>query len=230
MIFKRLQEYLPEFVYGGIDGSVTTFAVVAGAAGANLDSSVVIILGMANLIADGFSMSVGSYLSHQSERHHYEKQRRLEHWEVNYNPEEGKAEIQEIFYKKGFRGTLLDQIVVQITSNKDLWVDTMMKEELEMTPTGKSSFSMGLSTFISFVVVGLIPLLVYVLDYFTPLRINLFVWSSGLTFLAFTFIGILKSYVAERSILRGVAETLLLGVAAAVLAYGIGNWLEQIVR
>ena len=58
--------YLKEFVYGGIDGSVTTFAVVAGATGANMSSGVIIVLGFANLIADGFSMSVGNYLSEKS--------------------------------------------------------------------------------------------------------------------------------------------------------------------
>ncbi|NQZ77823.1 MAG: VIT1/CCC1 transporter family protein, partial [Ekhidna sp.] len=77
---NRFQEYLGEFVYGAIDGSVTTFAVVAGSAGANLDSAVVIILGFANLIADGFAMSVGSYLSNKSEKESYEKHKAVEYW------------------------------------------------------------------------------------------------------------------------------------------------------
>ncbi|MGH9856666.1 MAG: VIT1/CCC1 transporter family protein, partial [Acidobacteriota bacterium] len=64
---KHLEDYLSEFVYGGIDGAVTTFAVVAGATGANFSVKVILVLGFANLIADGFSMSVGSYLSTESE-------------------------------------------------------------------------------------------------------------------------------------------------------------------
>ncbi|MDX1939959.1 MAG: VIT1/CCC1 transporter family protein [Saprospiraceae bacterium] len=228
MRIKELQRFLPEFVYGGIDGSVTTFAVVAGAAGAGLESPVIIILGFANLIADGFSMSVGSYLSNQSERHHYEKYHRLENHEVLHNPEEGKEEIREIYYQKGFRGELLDKIVTHITSNEKLWVETMMREELKMLPADKSPFALGLSTFISFVLIGLIPLLVYVIDYIQPLGINLFYWASGLTSAAFVFIGVLKSYVNERSIIRGVSETLLLGIIAAALAYLVGDVLEQI--
>jgi len=229
LIIKQLQQYLPEFVYGSIDGSVTTFAVVAGAAGAGLDSSVVIILGFANLIADGFSMSVGSYLSNQSDQHNYEKHKKREIWEVHYNPEEGREEVRAIFQKKGLEGALLEQVVHAITSDKKIWVDTMMKEELEMLPAAKSPFSMGLSTFISFVLIGLIPLSVYVLDYFNPLTINLFAWSSALTLMAFAIIGILKSYVTERSMIRGVLETILLGVAAAALAYATGYWLERLI-
>lgn len=225
---KHLQQYLPEFVYGGIDGSITTFAVVAGAAGAGLESSVVIILGFANLIADGFSMSVGSYLSNKSDQHNYEKHKRREIWEVHYNPEEGREEVRTIFQKKGLEGELLEQVVEVVTSNKDIWVDTMMKDELEMTPTGKSPFSMALSTFIAFVLVGLVPLLIYVMDYLQTLQVNLFFWSSTFTLFTFVLIGILKSYITEHSIIRGIIETLLLGVIAAALAYWTGFALENL--
>src|SRR3989344_3143159 len=61
------RKYLPEFVYGGIDGAVTTFAVVAGAVGATLSPAIVLILGFANLLADGFSMAVSNYLSTKSQ-------------------------------------------------------------------------------------------------------------------------------------------------------------------
>lgn len=229
MKINNLQRFLPEFVYGAIDGSVTTFAVVAGAAGAGLESSVVVILGFANLIADGFSMSVGSYLSNKSDLHNYEKHRRREVWEVHHNPEEGKEEVRAIFQKKGLEGELLEKVVEAVTADKEIWVDTMMKDELEMLPTSKSPFSMGLSTFLSFILVGIVPLGVYVVDYFNPLTINLFVCSSVFTLLAFLLIGVLKSYVTERSIVRGVLETVLLGVTAAVLAYGVGYWLERLV-
>ena len=68
MLYKRVEKYLSQLVYGGIDGIVTTFAVVAASVGASLSSSVVIILGLANLIADGISMGISSYLSEKSER------------------------------------------------------------------------------------------------------------------------------------------------------------------
>jgi VIT1/CCC1 family predicted Fe2+/Mn2+ transporter len=217
-------------VYGGIDGSVTTFAVVAGSAGANLDSSIIIILGFANLIADGFSMSVGSYLSNKSETENFEKHEQIEYWEIENIPESEREEIRKIYRDKGFEGELLEDVVSVITSDKDRWVDVMMKEELGMMQLSKSPLAMGLVTFFSFIIVGFIPLLIYVIDYFTiPPMHNLFGTSILLTSIAFIFIGLLKAVVNEKSILKGIGETLLLGSAAAILAYYVGNFLEKII-
>lgn len=227
-LIYRFQDYLGEFVYGGIDGAVTTFAVVAGAAGANLNSGVVIILGFANLIADGFSMSVGSFLSTKSEIQNYNKHKKIEYWEVDHLPEKEREEIREIYRNKGFEGDLLEKVVDTITSDKDRWVDVMMKEELFMQEETKSPFKMAGTTFISFIILGFIPLIAYVYDYLVPGKnINLFLVSSVLTTLAFTFIGFLKSYVTQTNKLRGILETLLLGGIAAVLAYFVGDVLEQ---
>ncbi len=227
--FGKFSDYLGEFVYGGIDGSVTTFAVVAGAAGAGLESNVVIILGFANLLADGFAMSVGSYLSKKSEQQNYEKHKKVEYWEVDHLPEKEKEEVRDIYRAKGFEGELLEQVVEVITSDKDRWVDVMMKEELEMMEEQRSPLAMGAVTFASFVTIGLIPLLVYVYDYFSPLSADLFVVSSVMTSAAFLLIGWLKTYVTQTSRWKGMLETLALGAAAAVLSYVVGNWLEQLI-
>ncbi len=226
----RFQDYLGEFVYGGIDGSVTTFAVVAGAAGANLESSVVIILGFANLIADGFAMSVGSYLSTKSEKQNYEKHKAIEYWEVDNLPEREREEIREIYAEKGFEGELLDQVVDTITANKDRWVDVMMKEELEMAEETKSPIAMGGVTFLSFLLFGFVPLLIYVLDFLNPVGNDLFLIASILTSGCFITIGLLKSLVTATSKMRGIIETLLLGGAAATVSYFVGDFLEQLVR
>ena len=225
-IVNRFQDYLGEFVYGGIDGSVTTFAVVAGAAGAQLDSAVVIILGFANLIADGFAMSVGSYLSTKSERENFEKHKAIEYWEVDNLPEKEREEIREIYQSKGFEGELLEQVVDVITADKDRWVDTMMKEELEMLSENKSPVAMASVTFISFFIFGFIPLLVYVLDYSINLEGRLFLMSSIMTSIVFALIGYLKAVVNQVKVLRSVLETLFLGSAAAALAYAVGDILE----
>jgi vacuolar iron transporter family protein len=230
-LFARAQDYLGEFVFGGIDGSVTTFAVVAGAAGASLEPPVVIILGFANLLADGFSMSVGSYLSAKSERDNYEKHRRVEYWEVENLPEAERQEIRDIFAAKGFQGELLDQITEVITADKDRWVDVMMKDELGLVPNHKQPLLMAATTYASFLLVGLVPLLPYVADYLVDLPDRkVFVASCGLTMLAFAGVGLLKTYVTETPRWRGVAETVLLGASAAALAYWVGAWLESWLR
>ncbi|QTN37699.1 VIT1/CCC1 transporter family protein [Cryomorphaceae bacterium] len=226
---RRFQDYLGEFVYGGIDGSVTTFAVVAGSVGAGLDTAVIIILGFANLIADGFAMSVGAFLSTKSEIQNYEKHKKIEYWEVDNLPEKERAEIREIYEAKGFEGELLEQVVDVICADRDRWVDVMMKEELEMQEETKSPFAMGAVTFVSFILVGLIPLLVYVYDYAADgLELDLFAWSCVMTGGAFVLIGYLKARVTENDILRSIAETLFLGAAAAILSYVVGNYLERL--
>lgn len=225
--FGKLQEYLREFVYGGIDGAVTTFAVVAGGFGANLDTGIIIILGFANLFADGFSMSVGAYLSAKSEAENYKKHQDIEYWEVDNLPEIERQEIREIYEAKGFRGELLEKVVDQICSDKDLWVAEMMKDELNMMEDTKSPFRIGLATLVSFILVGFIPLMVYLWDFFSEVQINIFLWTGVLTGTAFMLIGWLKSIVNQTSALRSIAETVLLGLLAALVAYYVGDLLEN---
>lgn len=228
--FGKFQDYLGEFVYGGIDGSVTTFAVVAGSAGAGLDSAIIIILGFANLIADGFAMSVGSYLSSKSEQQRYDKHKAIEYWEIEHLRDREVEEVKEIYEKYGFEGELLERVVEHMTADNDRWVDIMMKEELEMQEDGRSPFRIGLATFVSFIALGLIPLVIYVVDLLNPQESNLFLISSVLTGITFLGIGYLKSYVTDNSKWRGMLETLLLGGAAALLSYFIGDWIEQLVQ
>lgn len=226
----RYQDFLGEFVYGGIDGSVTTFAVVAGSAGADLDISIILILGLANLLADGFSMSVGAYLSTKSSRENYEKHRRSEYREIQEIPDSEREEIRQIYRKKGFEGELLEQVVDVITADKDRWVDVMMKDELEMIPEQKSPVSIAAITYISFITVGLVPLMTYLFNMDSGASLNrLFLISCILTSLTFVAIGLLKAVVTETSRIRGIMETLLLGGSAAAVSYFVGDILEKII-
>ncbi len=113
-------------------------------------------------------------------------------------------------------------------SDKDRWVDVMMKDELEMIEEDKSPFMKGLITYISFILIGLIPMIVYVIDYLNKLSIDLFLWCSILTGTGFMLIGSFKSYLTKRSWIKGVLETLLLGAVAAAVAYFVGDFLEGI--
>ncbi|MFD2517972.1 VIT1/CCC1 transporter family protein [Salinimicrobium flavum] len=226
------KEYIAEFVYGGIDGAITTFAVVAGAEGANLGISVVVILGLANLIADGFSMSVGNFFSTKAERDSFEKHRQVEYWEIENLRDKEIEEIREIYAAKGFKGELLEQVIEVIISDKDVWVDTMMKEELEMTKSDKAPYKTAAVTFFSFLAVGSVPLLSY---FFAGADMSiekpeLFVYSCILTGVALAIVGSFKSIVAEKNIFIGIMETLLLGGLAALLAYFVGDVLEQLFR
>ncbi len=174
-IRQHFEDYLSEFVYGGIDGAVTTFAVVAGATGARFDTKVLLVLGFANLIADGFSMGVGSYLSTKSG--------------IELKAKHGKS----------------------------------VKDE-------PSPIINGATTYVAFILVGLVPLLAYTIDAIFGLdNSNLFMLSIIFTTLAFTGIGVLKSRVAETPIVRGVLETVTLGAIAAGFAYVLGDVLERLI-
>ncbi|MGB5387129.1 MAG: VIT1/CCC1 transporter family protein [Eudoraea sp.] len=226
---KKYEKYLGEFVYGGIDGCVTTFAVVAGSVGAGLDSAIIIILGFANLLADGFAMSVGAYLSNKTRKDNYNKHKQIEYWEVDNLPELEREEIRVIYKEQGFEGELLEEVVNVITSDKDRWVNVMMKEELVMFDEDKSPLVIGSVTYLSFIAIGIIPLLIYVIDYIYTINNDLFLLSSILTGIGFIIIGWLKAFVNQTPFWKGILETLLLGSIAAIVAYFIGDFLERII-
>lgn len=224
---KSGKDFLREFVYGGMDGGVTTFAVVAGATGAHFDNSVIIILGLANLIADGFSMSVGSYLSVKSQLENYRKFKQYELWGVENIPDLEREEIRSIYGAKGLQGKLLDKVVDVITSDKELWVKEMMHGEFQLIPEQKSPLTSGTYTFLSFILIGSIPLLPFILSYFGWIPpYPLFQIACLLTGLAFVLVGLIKSYVTLTSVRWAVFEALLLGATAASLAYLVGSLLE----
>lgn len=227
---KHFEEYLGESVYGGIDGVVTTFAVVAGAAGAGLSAKIILILGFANLIADGFSMGVGAYLSSKSEKALYDKKRADVMNEVEGERTGDKDLIHKLYRERGFKGDLLEDVVEIISKDKRHFVDVVMAEEHEMLPEKRSPFSIGLATYFAFIVVGFVPLLAYTVDAIFNLDMNnLFLVSMILTGAAFIGIGCLKSQITQSSKWRAIAETLVLGVLAAGFAYFIGDFLERVI-
>lgn len=162
----QAKKYLWEFVYGWIDGAITTFAVVAWSVWAWLDASIILILWFANLLADWFSMSIWAYLSSDAE---------------------------------------------------DTWV-----------AKSERIYTAGV-TYVSFIVLWFIPLIVYVLQYFGVNFSNPFFYASLLTMWAFTLIWYIKSIVANSSLIKSVAETLFLWAAAAAVSYYVWDFLEKII-
>jgi VIT1/CCC1 family predicted Fe2+/Mn2+ transporter len=222
---KKGHRYLGDAIFGAVDGSVTTFAVVAGAVGAQLSGGVVIVLGVANLVADGFSMAVSNYLGTKSEHEYVEKARNTERHHIRDVPEGEREEIRQIFAKKGFTDDVLDKIVETITRNHPLWVETMLQEEHGLQTNGRHPMRAALATFVAFATFGLIPLLPFLIPQLGgPQR---FTMSCVLTALAFAGVGLLKANLLERPLVRSGLETLLTGGGAAALAYVIGAWLRS---
>lgn len=169
-IKKFLHNYLAEFVYGALDGTVTTFAIIAGVAGANLSPTIVLILGISNVLADGFSMASSNYLSEKS---HQEQS-----------------------------GLIPDH-----------------------SPT-----KTALATFMSFVVVGSVPLFSYIVSaVFNVWQGNEFLFSIIFTSIAFLMIGQVRAKITKTSRVKSVLETLFVGGVAATVAYVVGSILDKIV-
>ncbi len=226
---ERTPSYLRDFIYGAIDGAVTTFAVVAGVQGANLDETVVIILGVANLIADGFSMAVSNFLGSRAERQRRERARRREELHIREVPEGEREEVRQIFAAKGFEGKDLDRVVDVITADRGLWTETMMSEELGFGATEPNEFRAALATLVAFVTVGSLPLMAFVYDIAAPGELeNAFAWSAVMTGIAFLVVGALKSRFVDQTWLRSGLETLIVGGLASALAYAAGTVLQGV--
>lgn len=217
---------LPDAVLGGIDGCVTTFAVVSGAFGAGFSPQVALVLGFANLLADGFSMAVSNYEAGQAQLAQVARAERTERQHIASVPEGEREEIRQLFRAKGFDGDLLEQVVETLCSNQDVWVKTMVREEYGLSADGLSPLRSALTTFAAFLSVGSLPLMPYALP---GLETNTqFFMSLGLAGTVFLGIGMLKSAVYGISPWRSGLRTFVMGAAASGLAFATGYLVDYL--
>lgn len=213
--------FIKSMVYGGLDGIITTFAVVAGVVGGALDLRIIIILGFSNLLADGFSMATGDYLSSKSEKEYDEHQQQIK---LQNNQE--KAQRIERLKKVGLSQE--DAATISTIVHK---YDISVQEKLfdgETDEVADSPIKNALITFASFFIFGLIPLLAYVFATFIPIMVEYsFILASVLTGLTLFTLGALKSRVIHSSWFKSGSEMLVVGGFAALFAYMIGFVLGQ---
>ncbi|HZD33772.1 MAG TPA: VIT1/CCC1 transporter family protein [Nitrososphaeraceae archaeon] len=227
---------IEDFVYGATDGAITTFAVVAGVVGASLPPSVILILGFANLFADGFSMSIGNYLSEQTRREYIQSQRKKEEWEIDNLAAQEEQEIRDIYKQKGFKEEILEEIVRVIISKKKVWADTMMKEELGLIEDmNRSPRDAAITTFTAFNLIGIIPLVPFILLHVSGFSSawttsDAFLYSVVFTAVAFFLIGIIRGKTVNRPLIRTGLNTLTIGGIAASVAYMVGYLISEIVQ
>ncbi len=225
---STISVHLKEVVYGGIDGIVTTFAVVAGFTGAEmlgdgmgngLPIIVVLLFGLANLFADGLSMGIGDFLSSRAEKKQYEDSLKREMLEVKNNLEYEQKETIYILMDKGISEHDAKGLLEIYQKYPDFWMEFMMRYELEMSPPDEAPFKGALATFLSFITFGFIPLIPYVFRFGA---VNMFLISSISAIVALSLLGIFRSKVTNEKVLLSISETVFLGVVAGGVAYGVG--------
>ena len=228
-------KYLKSIVYGGLDGIITTFAVVTGVAGASLEVNVILILGAANLFADGIAMAFGDFLSTKAENEYHDRERQREEWEYDNEIDKEKKELHKFYREKGVSDTDTAVLVKILSKYKTATVDMMMTEELGLFQSNESPLGNALATFFSFVIFGTIPLLAYLVrEIFSNgnqdgSALVALPWAIALTGLTLFTLGAVKTRFTGRSWIRSGMEMLFIGGIAAAAAYGIGAALEGLV-
>lgn len=226
---KNGYNWLPDFVYGGIDGAVTTFAVVAGVEGASLSIPVILILGFANLFADGFSMATSKYLSDKTNQEQYARIRAREKKHIQTNIKHKDEELDRIISSYGFKGKDLTSAKRVFQSNPDALVDLIMRNEYNMTQENINPKKGGIATFTSFLIIGFIPLIVYVFRPLLPLDPEqTFIATAVATLAALFIVGAIKSRFTDRHWTVSGMETALIGGIAATIAYVVGYFLKDL--
>jgi vacuolar iron transporter family protein len=228
---RESHQYIGDLVYGGLDGIITTFAIVSGIAGARLDANIILIMGLANLFADGISMAVGAYLSSKSEQEYYEREVERETRKVENFPDGKRLELYDIYRNDGYSEDDAARLVEIKTRDRGLWIKTMMIDKQGLLPDERKPVMSGVATFIAFLMAGSLPLLVYLIGLFAPLSHTVaFPISLGLSGLGLFGVGAAKVFVTGRNAVRSGLEMLLVGGLAAGVAYGVGALLQGLGR
>ena len=224
---NSISVYLKEIVYGGIDGIITTFAVVSGFAGAkhtgfvSLPTLVVLLFGFANLFADGLSMGLSSFLSTRSERDVYRAIKTKLRFFIKHHPNQARQETKKILSQQGFSRSETDDIASHFSNHPKPWLDWLLVNKHNFANTEQDNHKlMALTTFFSFIIFGFIPLVPYILLQAHP---QLFLFSIIATSFALVILGMLRSQATTISLSRSIIETVTLGSLAASVAYFVGS-------
>jgi VIT1/CCC1 family predicted Fe2+/Mn2+ transporter len=209
---------LKDMIYGGIDGAVTTFAIVAGVQGAGLSPTIIVALGIANIIADGFSMAASNYSGTKAELDDRHRIIQIEETHITTNPEGELEELRQILEFRGLSGEVLERATHQIAQDKDNWIALMLTDEYGLPRDEPHPMRAALATFGAFLIAGSIPLLPFILAVPSAFQV-----SIGATLITFFLIGSGKSRWSLSSWWRSGSETLAIGATAALLAYGVGG-------
>ncbi len=217
----KSSEFITDIVIGMSDGLTVPFALAAGLSGAVASSSIVTTAGIAEIVAGSIAMGLGGYLAGQTEQEHYEAELKREYEEVERVPDREKEEIREVFENYGLTPEAQEIVVEAISSDKDKWVDFMMRFELGLEkPNPNRARNSALTIGLSYVVGGFIPLIPY---FYVENPVNGLIFSAEITLVALLVFGYFKSKVTGQNPWLGSVKVASIGAAAAAAAYMVAK-------
>jgi vacuolar iron transporter family protein len=218
-------ELVTDIVIGMSDGLTVPFALAAGLSGAVSSTHVIVIAGLAEVVAGSIAMGLGGYLAGKTEIDHYNAEQKREEWEVDNLPEREKEEVRVIFAGMGMSEPTQRQIVEEMAKDKEKWVDFMMRYELGLEkPDAKRARNSALNIGLSYIVGGLVPLSPY---FFTATPIEGLKWSAVITVLCLFVFGFFKAKFTGQNKLEGALRVMLIGSVAAAAAFFIARLFNQ---
>ena len=208
-----------EFILGGQDGLVNVLGIILGLAVATKDIKIVIIGGLAAAFAESVSMGAVAYTSTKAQSDYYDSEKKREKMEVKTVPDIERKEVYDIYYKRGFRGKLLDDVVKKITSDEKMWVDVMMKEELELNKEFVSPLKAAIIVFFAALVGSFIPLMTF---FFLPIN-SAVIYSLIISSVALFVTGAIEGKLTVgRWFSKGI-QLMIIGMLAALVGFIVGK-------
>ena len=209
-----------EFILGGQDGLVNVLGILLGMATATQNAKLVIIAGLAATFAESISMGAVAFTSTKAQADYYSSEEKKEEYEILTVPQTEKKEIYDIYYKKGFRGKLLNDIVKNITSDKKRWRDIMMKEELNLSKEFASPMKSAIIVLIASFIGSIIPLMSF---FFFPIKMAV-IYSLIISAIALFITGAIEAKLTLKNWLSKGLQLMLIGMGAALIGFLVGKF------
>ncbi|MFT4311641.1 MAG: VIT1/CCC1 transporter family protein [Candidatus Woesearchaeota archaeon] len=220
--------FIQDVIHGGLTGTITTFAVVSGITGASLGANIILIIGSANLLAHGFTIAISNYLGIEAKNKYTNKERKQVTKDILSHLNASEEELEKFYRKHHYTKDEANKLVHTLVKHKQTFADTIMDEELHIENHQESPLKTSLVTFFSFLFFGFVPLFSYVLDLFSAMFIaNPFVVATSLTGATIFGLGTFKAALTDKHWFASGLQILILGGAAALIAFYVGSTLSH---
>lgn len=214
--------FLRDMVFGANDGVVTATGFLVGISGTGASQSIIVIAGILTTVAGAASMALGNYLGVKSQKEFYDQMEKIERWEMEYKPDVEKDEVREIYTNLGFDKKEVEILTNKVTSDKELWLAVMMRDELGLVKEESPTIA-GVLIGLFFLLAGVPPLLPFI--FLEPLSRAL-IASLFVAILVMAFIGFMRWWLNKGSLGSKLIETIIVGLIAAGIGFLAGEALN----